>query len=245
VTFVAACTLFMAAVLLLDGPAMVRQASLGIATAAFLWLFMRRLPVDPQQVVMAIIVATLGEIVLSLGWGLYSYQHALIPLYVPPGHGVFYTLAAATAAQPQLQRHAAAITRAAVAGGTLLALISLALLNDVWGLLWWITALVLIQRSRNRLLLAACFFYTILLEWTGTALGNWRWEPTVPLLGLHSANPPAGVGLLYILLDLIVVAIASRRFLWRGNRDVECARCRPVLPSAPSSSTTLPTTASR
>src|SRR5204862_545384 len=69
--------------------------------------------------------------------------------------------------------------------------------------------LALIALSRNRLLLSACFVYTMILEWVGTAIGNWRWAAQVPLVGLHSANPPAGVGILYILLDLIVVGITA------------------------------------
>jgi hypothetical protein len=64
-------------------------------------------------------------------------------------------------------------------------------------------------RSHNQLLLSAAFVYTILLEWLGTAIGNWQWAAVVPHVGLHSANPPGGVGMLYILLDLITVAICS------------------------------------
>ena len=70
--------------------------------------------------------------------------------------------------------------------------------------------LALIGQSRNQLLLASCFCYTIVLEWVGTAIGNWHWSAVVPGVGLHSANPPAGVGILYILLDLITMAITSR-----------------------------------
>jgi len=58
-------------------------------------------------------------------------------------------------------------------------------------------------------MLAACFTYTIVLEYAGTAIGNWRWAAEVPFVGLHSANPPAGVGVLYILLDLIVMGIVA------------------------------------
>jgi hypothetical protein len=82
-------------------------------------------------------------------------------------------------------------------------------MRDTWGFLWWLGALALIARSRNQLLLSACFVYTIILELVGTAIGNWQWAAEVPLVGLHSANPPAGVGILYILLDLIVMAITG------------------------------------
>ena len=199
----------MAAVLLLDAPGLTRQLTLSAATAAFLWLFAGLLGVDGRQVLCAIVVATAGEVVLSLGWELYAYRHALIPLYVPPGHGLFYTLAAATAQQHWLRKRETAITRVVIAAGTVYAVASFALFGDAWGFLWWLGALALIGRSRNQLLLAACFVYTIVLEWAGTANGNWIWAADVPGVGLRSANPPAGVGILYILLDLIVVGLTS------------------------------------
>jgi hypothetical protein len=233
--FIAASAAFMAAVLLLDGPGLPRQLSLSAATFAFLVFFVRRLGIDSRQVICAIVVATLGEVVLSLGWGLYSYAHALIPLYVPPGHGLFYTLAAASARQPLFQAHERAITRAVLIFGTIYAVMSLIAFGDAWGLLWWLGALALIGRSRNQLLLAACFAFTILLEWAGTANGNWLWAPEVPGVGLHSANPPAGVGILYILLDLIVVAITSSSLLrWPSSRSLWPARLwQSTTPSSP------------
>jgi hypothetical protein len=230
--FIAAAASFMAAVLLLDGPGLRRQLTLSAATFAFLFFFLRRLPVQRGQVICAILVATLGEVVLSLGWGLYSYAHALIPLYVPPGHGLFYALAAASAQQEWLRARERAITRGVIALGTLNAIVSLIAFRDAWGFLWWLGALALIGRSRNQLLLSACFVYTIVLEWAGTANGNWLWSADVPGLGLHSANPPAGVGILYILLDLIVVALTSSR--WPSLRWPSLARLSlSTRPSSP------------
>ena len=205
----ASAAVFMGFVLLADRDGLGPQLALGAATAAFVWWLARRSSVDGRQIVCAMIVATCGEIVLSLGWGLYSYRHFLIPLYVPPGHGLFYALAAESANQEWLRRRERVIVRSVVAVGTLIALASLALASDVWGFLWWLGALALIGRSRNQLLLSTCFVYTILLEWAGTAIGNWRWAADVPFVRLHSANPPAGVGILYILLDLIVVGITT------------------------------------
>src|SRR5690349_4332969 len=199
----------MTALLLIDRDGLPQQLALGIATAGFLWLFVRHSAISARQVVCCIVVATAGEIVLSLGWGLYGYAHAVIPFYVPPGHGLFYTLAADTARQALFRRHAVAITRAVVLIGSALAVVSFVAKRDAWGFLWWLGALALIHTSRNRLLLSACFVYTMILEWLGTAVGNWRWAADVPWLHLHSANPPAGVGILYILLDLIVVAVTG------------------------------------
>ena len=209
--FVIASAAFVTIVLrLLDRDGLPQQLKLGMATALFLWYFARSCQVRAGQILCCIIVATIGEVVLSIGWGLYSYRHAIIPFYVPPGHGLLYTLAVETARQQAVRLRAVAITRWTLITGTGIALFSLALRHDVWGFIWWIGAVTLICASKNRLLLSACFVYTIIVEWMGTAIGNWRWAAEVPFLGLHSANPPAGVGILYILLDLIVVAITSR-----------------------------------
>jgi hypothetical protein len=129
----------------------------------------------------------------------------------------------------------AMITRSVVIAGSVIALFSLLVRNDVWGFLWWLGAVALIAISKNRLLLSSCFVYTIILEWVGTAIGNWRWAAEVPGLRLHSANPPSGVGILYILLDLIVVAITSLQ-LKQSADDADARRRRPILHLSPSAS---------
>jgi hypothetical protein len=207
-----AAALFVPLILLLDGPTLARQLLLGAATAAFLWIVLRRTNVAAGAIGVAIVVATIGEVVLSMIWHLYSYRFTtLVPLYVPFGHGLFYTLAAATAAQPAMRRHEGAIVRVVLIAGSVIAIAQLVPLHDQWGMLWWIGAASLIAFSRNRMLLSVCCVYTMLLEWLGTALGNWRWAADVPGLHLSSANPPSGVGILYILLDLITVMIISAR----------------------------------
>jgi hypothetical protein len=125
ITFVTASAVFMTVLLLLDRDGLPQQLALGSATALFLWFFARSSQVQLRQIVCCIVVATIGEVVLSIGWGLYSYRHAVIPLYVPPGHGLFYTLAAETARQQAVRLRAAIITRSVVIAGSVLAIVSL------------------------------------------------------------------------------------------------------------------------
>jgi hypothetical protein len=219
--FVAASAVFMIVLLLADRDGFAQQLSLGIATALFLWYFARSSEVPARQIVCCIIVATIGEVVLSIGWGLYSYRHAIIPFYVPPGHGLFYTLAAETARQHAVRLRGVLFTRVVLVIGTVNAALSLFFRHDTWGALWWMGAVALIYVSRNRLLLSACFVYTMILEWVGTAIGNWQWAAEVPLLKLHSANPPSGVGILYILLDLIVVGIITGLVARRPSVEID------------------------
>ena len=210
VWFVAATAVFIPSLLLVDRDGLVPQLVFSAITFALVLSFTRRSRVPRLQILCAVLVATLAEMFLSLVWGLYTYKHFIIPLYVPPGHGLFYALAADTATQDGLRRREQVIVPRVFAAGTLVAIVSLVGFGDVWGCLWWILVLALIRTSPNRLMLSACFVYTTYLEWVGTAIGNWRWNPSVPFVGLHSANPPAGVGILYILLDMIVVALTVR-----------------------------------
>jgi hypothetical protein len=208
--FVILAAAFVTAVLRLDGPGILTQLLLGGGTAAFVCIVCRQLAVAAAPVIWCVIVAMTGEVILSLGWGLYSYRHALIPLYVPAGHALFYALAVVTARQPALQRRGKTITRIVLGATAAIALLSLYLYGDTWGLLWSAAAIALILSSRNQLMLSACVTYTVILEWAGTLNGNWRWAADVPYLGLTSANPPSGVGLLYVLLDLIVATTSAR-----------------------------------
>src|SRR5215470_9715858 len=64
VVFVAASAAFMTALLLVDRDGLPQQLALGMATAAFLWLFVRGSEIAARQVVCCILVATAGEIVL-------------------------------------------------------------------------------------------------------------------------------------------------------------------------------------
>src|SRR4029079_8492200 len=114
-----AAAVYIPTLLLLDMRGVVPQLALGLATLAFLVLITRNADVDKREVIVAILVATTGEIVLSLGWGLYTYRNALIPLYVPFGLGIFYALAVVSARQPTLQRHAHKIVQGVLGGGTI------------------------------------------------------------------------------------------------------------------------------
>jgi hypothetical protein len=54
------------------------------------------------------------------------------------------------------------------------------------------------------------------LELYGTSIGTWRWERTLPGLGVADGNPPSGVASGYVWFDVmalllapVIVAVAS------------------------------------
>lgn len=222
-SLLAATALLVPAILLLDGAGLIRQLLLGSLMALSLTLVVRRVTVPLRQIVAAVLIATTGEVLLSVVWGLYSYRFFLIPLYVPAGHGLFYALAAEAEHQPLLQKRAIAITRAVLLAGTIYAAFTLIALGDHWGALLWLLSVALIARAPNPLMLSACVVYTMLLEWAGTAAGNWSWAAEVPRLGLASANPPAGVGIFYLILDVVVVWVTAVAFRRPGEARVAAA----------------------
>lgn len=151
--------------------------------------------------VIATLVSGVGEVFLSLVWGLYDYQFHNVPLFVPPGHALLMTLGLL------VSRH---ISLPVVAGLTLLA--------GAWGVyaltadfdrlgaaLFVIYAACVVFDRAHRLLYATMFMLALAMELYGTALGNWVWRSPVPWLQLSAANPPFAAGAFYCMLDFLVL----------------------------------------
>src|SRR6267378_2891778 len=63
------------------------QALVSVAVwAVMLYLLDRVEPALRCGLMACLMIATAGEIFLSLGWGLYAYRLGNVPLFVPPGH---------------------------------------------------------------------------------------------------------------------------------------------------------------
>jgi hypothetical protein len=172
-----------------------------------LYLYWLRGADAPGQVGLAacVVYATLGELFLSLAWGLYEYRLANVPLFVPPGHALLFMLGTLIAARVKdwinwLVPLAAApfiglllVTRA----GTLDALL-------------FMMFLLCMLLGRARKLYAVMFALALAMEIYGTWLGNWAWGVDVPWLGLTTINPPLAAGAFYCVLDMLVVATVAR-----------------------------------
>ena len=144
-------------------------------------------------------ISGLGEIVASLGWGLYDYQFGNVPLFVPPGHALLYLLG---------------LILARTLDDRIAHLVPLAAAPLVLFLAWsgqdWLSVplfalfILFIMFGRHRRLYAIMFMLALLLELYGTALGNWSWRPIVPGTGLPTLNPPLAAGVFYCALDWLV-----------------------------------------
>lgn len=185
-----------------------------LAASVWVWWAMFALlrglaPLTCARFWLCLIIATAGEVFLSLGWGLYRYQFGNIPLFVPPGHALVYVLGLFAA--PYVSRTLVWLVPVAFAPYVLYAAVSGV---DTLSLPMFAILLACIAFGKSKQLYAAMFLIALLLELYGTWVGNWRWVSREPWFGLSATNPPAAVGALYCALDALVALALSgvRRF---------------------------------
>lgn len=171
-------------------------------------------PLSPEQrarTAVVIVVATIGEIIGSVIWGIYTYRLGNLPMFVPPGHGLVYLTGLRLTQTTWATRNRDAFVRLALAG--ILTWCALGLSGvlgryDVAGAIGCATLVVFILRGRAPELYAGVFFAVAVLEIYGTAIGTWFWHPEIPGLGIPNGNPPSGAASGYVLFDIAALAFA-------------------------------------
>ena len=188
------------------------QALLSLAVWLVLFHVLARVETHERRALLAcMVIATAGELFLSLVWGLYTYRLGNVPLFVPAGHVMLLVLATGVAHRMS-ERAALVILGAAAAYAFAAAAAGI----DTFALpLFAMLALIAIAMPLHRRLYASTFLVALALELYGTWLGNWTWVRDVPALALVTTNPPAIASAFYAVLDAIVVCttlLVARRF---------------------------------
>jgi hypothetical protein len=186
------------------------QLALGAFTALVLAALLVFQPARVRaQTLAVVVIATIGEVVGSIVWGLYTYRLENLPSFVPPGHGLVYlaglSLATLAATRATALLAVAGIVAASwgIAGVTVL---PAADLSGTIGCTFLVAVLVWTRRP----VYAGVFMVVVGLELYGTALGTWTWQSTVPGLGLSQGNPPSGVASGYVVFDILALALIAR-----------------------------------
>jgi hypothetical protein len=176
-------------------------------------LYLRTERSGRPALVACLVIATAGEIFLSLGWGLYEYRLHNIPLFVPPGHVLLFFLGTQIAARtpPGSERWIAAVALPIVA---VLAWQG----RDTLGPVLYAVFLLCIWVSPSRRLYGTMFLLSLAMEFYGTWIGNWTWADRVPGFGLTMQNPPVASGAFYCLLDLLVLTTTARLAAFEVSR---------------------------
>jgi len=180
---------------------------IGLSVVVWLVLFhlLRGVTDETRRGLMAcLVIATTGELALSLGWGLYTYRLGNVPMFVPPGHVLMLLLGLALArVMPQAAAYA-------ILGCAALYSLAAGVLGvDTLGVaLFLVLAVACIGMPGQRRLYASTFVLSLALELYGTWLGNWSWAREVPATTLVTTNPPGVVGAFYCALDASVASAA-------------------------------------
>ena len=177
-----------------------------LAWAVLALLWHRSTPQERPALLACLVIATAGEVFLSLVWGLYDYRLGNIPLFVPPGHVLLFWLGMRIAASLPAR------SEWLVPLASLPVVAALAFMGrDTFGPLLFAMFVGCTAIRRGRRLYATMFALSLVMELYGTWLGNWTWRAQVPWLGLATTNPPLAAGAFYCVLDLLVVWGVRRR----------------------------------
>ena len=161
-------------------------------------------PLERRALLACLVIATAGELFLSLVWGLYTYRLENVSFFVPPGHAMLLLLGLALA-QRMSRRTADAILGGAAAYALAAGLTGI----DTFALpLLAVLAAVAILLPKNRPLYASTFLLALALELYGTWLGNWSWSREVPVIAMVTTNPPGIASAFYAVLDALVACTA-------------------------------------
>ncbi len=171
---------------------------------------------ERRVLLLCTVISGLGELVLSLVWGLYDYQFHNVPLFVPPGHALLMTLGLLVA--KRLPNNVEwAITLAACVWAAYAWIAGF----DRFGVALGAVFLICMALGPAKRLYAAMFVLALIMELYGTALGNWLWTAYAPGLNLKAANPPFSAGAFYGLLDLLVLAASGVEAKARRKENVK------------------------
>ena len=111
--------IWIAAVLVLDrSVGHAGQLVLGLLTAGVLAGLLVLQPRTVRLQTLAVVgIATVGEVIGSLVWGLYSYRLDNLPAFVPPGHGLVYLAGLSLASLLATRTSALLVAAGVVAAG--------------------------------------------------------------------------------------------------------------------------------
>ncbi|MEM7794937.1 MAG: hypothetical protein AAF579_10880 [Cyanobacteria bacterium P01_C01_bin.118] len=178
----------------------------------------------PEQRLMALIFvpfAAIGECIFSLLLELYIYRLEMVPMYVPFGHGVLFSMGLLVAELSVIQRYTQQLRSLLVSLFCLLFGGAILLLHDSLSVIFGLIFLWILRRKGYQTLYFIIGLLVLYVELVGTYWGCWGWTPhPFGQTWLHATNPPVGAFACYLLADLGVMKLARR---WKPLLGLETA----------------------
>jgi hypothetical protein len=190
---------------------------LALSLCTWIILVVACIPLTPEQrsrTAVVVIVATIGEVIGSIIWGVYTYRLGNLPLFVPPGHGLVFLTGLRISQTVFVREHRATFIRIVltlIGAWGVVGLSGVLGRNDVAGAVGCAVLAAFILRSRRgATLYAGVFIAVAVLEIYGTAIGTWQWAAEIPGLGVANGNPPSGAASGYVLFDICALAFGAK-----------------------------------
>ncbi|MEM9092128.1 MAG: hypothetical protein AAGC93_25755 [Cyanobacteria bacterium P01_F01_bin.53] len=161
---------------------------------------------QPEQRLMAFIFlpfSAVAEYIFSLIFGLYAYRLEAVPLYVPFGHAVLFSMGLLVCELPFVRQHEEKLRPFLI--GIYIALFSavILLLHDTLSAVFGLVFLWVLRRKGYQTLYFVMGFLVLYIELLGTGFGCWAWVPhPFGLSWLQATSPPFGAFVCYVLGDI-------------------------------------------
>lgn len=170
----------------------------------FIWVYSQVSPRLKKLILYGLVIALGGELVFSLGLGMYTYRLHNLPIYVPLGHTLIYTAVYYLIKEPRIKAMQPALTKVLFWAMILYSAGWLIFARDLFGFACTLLILwVFHRRPHTKPYFLAMFFAVVLLELLGTYFQCWAW-PEIwfgKFTWVSSANPPAGIAVFYFGFD--------------------------------------------
>ena len=184
----------------------------------------------PRQRLMAIVFvpfSLVGEYVFSIVFDLYSYRLGYIPVYVPFGHAILFSVGTLICELKIIRQYEEQLRPFFICLYAMLLAVVVTLFHDTLSAVFALVFLWVLRRKGYNTLYFVMGLLVVYIELLGTTWGCWSWKPyPIPAFTwLHSANPPIGAFVCYVLGDLGAIKIT--RFLSRklsGETSCETRR---------------------
>lgn len=178
-----------------------------------------------EQMIIAILIAIVGEYLFSIVLGMYTYRLENVPHYVPPGHALVYVAVLYFSKASSITKHKRNLEIYFAIAVAAYATYFLIFKGDVFGFVMTALTLFIIRnKPRERLFYLTMFLAVAYLEIIGTSYQCWWWPTTawnkIPFL--PSANPPSGISFFYFGLDLGCLYFYKKRhkIAWKRMKNV-------------------------
>jgi len=187
-----------------------QQLALILTSVGFVYAYGKSTQRVKCVMLAGLVLGMLGEVLLSLGLGMYHYRLENVPLWVMFAHGIAFAAVYKLSHNPLIWRNRERIQKQLIVFAILYAFFLLIFNNDWYGFLCSVVfMIILFTAKKSRLFFLIMFVLVCYIELVGTATGCWYWpEIAFGLFSwLPSGNPPSGIAVFYFLFDAAVFYI--------------------------------------